>query len=126
MLSGVIGRINPTRLRGNNEVVVCFEENLSRFPIGAGWLGIDATFGSQGNIAASAIIMALWCKIDAMVDKNPAAVELGRKGGLARARAMTANERRRIAIKASKAAARARTAAARARRQANRATGNEK
>jgi len=59
------------------------------------------------------------------MDKNPAAVELGRKGGLARAQAMNARERRRIAIKASKAAAKARTAAAKARKALNGKRGNE-
>lgn len=38
------------------------------------------------------------------------AIEMGRKGGLTRARNMTAEERRESAIKASKAAARARKA----------------
>ena len=53
------------------------------------------------------------------IGKNPAAVELGRKGGLARALALTAAERRTSAIKASKAAAKARTAAAKARKALN-------
>ena len=43
-----------------------------------------------------------------MEEKNPAAVSLGRAGGLARAKNLTPQERRRIAVKASKAAARAR------------------
>ena len=40
--------------------------------------------------------------------KNPAAVELGRRGGQARAKALGAKERKAIAVKASKAAAQAR------------------
>jgi hypothetical protein len=40
--------------------------------------------------------------------------EIGQKGGQARAKSLTASERKRIATKASKAAARARTAQARA------------
>jgi len=38
-----------------------------------------------------------------------AMIEIGRQGGLARAKSLTAKERRKSAIKASKAAARART-----------------
>jgi hypothetical protein len=45
-----------------------------------------------------------------------AAVELGRIGGKTRATNLTAEERRRIAIKASKAAAKARTRAAKERK----------
>jgi hypothetical protein len=48
-----------------------------------------------------------------MEEKNPAAVALGRAGGLARAKAMTADERRKSATKASKAAAKARQQKAR-------------
>jgi hypothetical protein len=44
-----------------------------------------------------------------MEAKNPAAVALGRAGGLARAQNLTPEERRRSALKASRAAARART-----------------
>jgi len=44
--------------------------------------------------------------------KDPAAVALGRKGGLARAKTLTAKQRRESARKASKAAAEARTAKA--------------
>jgi hypothetical protein len=40
--------------------------------------------------------------------------EIGRKGGKARLKTMTADERRRIALKASKAAAAARTKKAKA------------
>jgi len=54
-----------------------------------------------------------------------AMIEIGRRGGRARAKAMTAEERRRGAIKASKAAAKARTVAAKARKQASR-VGREK
>jgi hypothetical protein len=43
-----------------------------------------------------------------MNEKNPAAVALGRSGGHARAKALTAEERKNIAQKASKAAAKAR------------------
>jgi hypothetical protein len=43
--------------------------------------------------------------------------EIGRRGGQARADALTAKQRRESAIKASKAAAKARTQAAKARRQ---------
>jgi hypothetical protein len=42
-------------------------------------------------------------------EKNPAAVLLGRNGGLARARNLSAEERKRQATIASKAAAKART-----------------
>ena len=49
--------------------------------------------------------------------------DFARSGGLARAKALSAAERRKSAIKASKAAAKARTAAAKARKQANRAMG---
>jgi hypothetical protein len=48
-----------------------------------------------------------------MEAKNPAAVALGRAGGLARAQNLTAEERRRSALKASKAAAKARRKKAR-------------
>jgi hypothetical protein len=44
--------------------------------------------------------------------------ELARQGGKARAKALTAAERKKIATKASKAAAKARTAAAKARKKA--------
>jgi hypothetical protein len=47
--------------------------------------------------------------------------EFAREGGLARAKAMTAAERRKSATKASKAAARSRTAKAKARKQKSRA-----
>jgi hypothetical protein len=43
--------------------------------------------------------------------------EMARMGGLARAASMTAEERRKLATKASKAAAKARTAKARKKRQ---------
>ena len=46
------------------------------------------------------------------------AAELGRIGGKTRAANLSAEERRRIAIKASKAAAKARTRKARARKKA--------
>jgi hypothetical protein len=42
---------------------------------------------------------------DAMKKKNPAAVELGRRGGLARKKALNALERKEIATVASRAAA---------------------
>ena len=51
-----------------------------------------------------------------MSEKNPAAVELGRRGGLARKEALSAKERKAIATKASKAAARARTRKAKERK----------
>jgi hypothetical protein len=44
--------------------------------------------------------------------KHPAAVELGRRGGQARARALSAEKRQAIATKASKAAAKKRSAKA--------------
>lgn len=44
-----------------------------------------------------------------MEEKNPAAVTLGRAGGLARAKSLTAKQRRESAVKASKAAAVARS-----------------
>jgi len=50
--------------------------------------------------------------------KNPAAVELGRRGGQARAKALSAHQRKAIAEKASKAAARARKRKARERKKA--------
>jgi len=46
-------------------------------------------------------------------EKDPAAVALGRKGGLARASSLNQEERKRIAIKASRAAAKARALKAR-------------
>jgi hypothetical protein len=45
-----------------------------------------------------------------------AMIEIGRKGGLARAKSLTARERRKSAIKASKAAAKARTRKAKERK----------
>jgi hypothetical protein len=50
--------------------------------------------------------------------QQEAAIELGRIGGKTRAANLSAEERRRIAIKASKAAAKARTLAAKARKVA--------
>jgi hypothetical protein len=50
--------------------------------------------------------------------------EFARSGGQARAKAMTAAERRKSAIKASRAAAKARTVAAKARRALNRKPGD--
>jgi hypothetical protein len=43
-----------------------------------------------------------------MREKHPGAVELGRRGGKARAKKLTAERRKEIAMKASKAAAQAR------------------
>ena len=60
---------------------------------------------------------------DQMIDhsanktKNLAAVELGRRGGQARAKALTAKERKAIAMKASRAAAKKRTAEAKAKKK---------
>ncbi len=51
-------------------------------------------------------------------EKNPAAVELGRRGGKARAEALTAKERKAIASKASRAAAKKRSRDAAARQKA--------
>lgn len=45
--------------------------------------------------------------------------EMGRRGGLARAKALTAKQRRESAIKASKAAAKARTREAKERKARN-------
>jgi hypothetical protein len=45
--------------------------------------------------------------------------EIGRRGGEARAKALSAEERKAIATKASKAAAKARTRAARERKSSN-------
>jgi hypothetical protein len=45
--------------------------------------------------------------------------EIGRRGGQARAKALTAKERKAIAIKASKAAAKARTQQAKERKAQN-------
>jgi hypothetical protein len=50
-------------------------------------------------------------------EKDPAAVALGRKGGEARARNLTAEQRRRIAVKAARAAAVIRTRKARQKKQ---------
>lgn len=50
--------------------------------------------------------------------KNLAAVELGRRGGQARAKALTSKERKAIAAKASKAAAKARTHKAKEKKKA--------
>jgi len=44
-----------------------------------------------------------------MDEKNPAAVSLGRAGGLARARVLSAKKRQEIAKKAAKASARVRS-----------------
>jgi hypothetical protein len=52
--------------------------------------------------------------------KNPAAVSLGRLGGNARKKALTPEQRTKIAIKASKAAAKARTVKANKRKQGGR------
>jgi hypothetical protein len=52
-------------------------------------------------------------------EKDPAAVSLGRKGGLARAQSLTAQQRKRIAAKASKAAAVARTKRAKQKKETN-------
>jgi hypothetical protein len=49
-----------------------------------------------------------------MKKKNPAAVELGRRGGLARKKALSAKERKEIATIASRAAAEKRTKAKKA------------
>lgn len=56
-------------------------------------------------------VMLLWVKMSSAdpETKNPAAVELGRRGGRARAKALSAKERKAIATKASKAAAAVRT-----------------
>jgi hypothetical protein len=51
-------------------------------------------------------------------EKNPAAVSLGRAGGLARAKALSAKRRREIATRASKAAAKARTLQTKERKKA--------
>jgi len=51
-----------------------------------------------------------------------AMIEIGRRGGKARAKSMTAEERRKSATKASKAAAKARTAKAKARKQESKRT----
>jgi len=48
--------------------------------------------------------------------------ELGRKGGKARLKTMTAEQRREIAMKASRAAAQKRTAAAKAKKRRNQET----
>jgi hypothetical protein len=53
-----------------------------------------------------------------MDEKNPAAVALGRAGGLARAENLSKARRREIAKIASRAAAKKRTAQARARKPA--------
>jgi len=42
------------------------------------------------------------------MDNSPTAAEMGRRGGKARAKALSAKRRKEIAIKASKAAAKAR------------------
>jgi hypothetical protein len=49
-----------------------------------------------------------------------AMVEIGRKGGLARAKALTSEERRKSALKASKAAAASRKKKAKERKQKQR------
>lgn len=53
-----------------------------------------------------------------MEEKNAAAVALGRSGGIARAKNMTAKQRRESALKASRAAAAARTKRAKERKKA--------
>jgi len=52
-----------------------------------------------------------------------AMVEIGRQGGLARAKSMTAKQRRESALKASKAAAKARTRNAKEKRARGRKSG---
>jgi len=53
-----------------------------------------------------------------MDEKNPAAVSLGRSGGLARARNLSAKKRQEIARKAAKASARIRSKNAAERKKA--------
>ena len=53
-----------------------------------------------------------------IAEKDPAAVTLGRKGGEARARNLTAEERRKIAKKAAKASAKVRSEKARKKKRA--------
>jgi len=53
-----------------------------------------------------------------MEEKNPAAVALGRAGGLARANALSDKRRQQIAKKAARASARVRTKNARAKKKA--------
>jgi hypothetical protein len=54
--------------------------------------------------------------INLTIEQKKVAAELGRIGGQTRAKNLTAEKRRRIAIKASKAAARARTRKAKERK----------
>ena len=64
-----------------------------------------------------------------MIDRDLIAkvmAEVGRRGGLARAKALTANQLRESAIKASKAAAEARTQKAKARKAARAGTAKNK
>jgi hypothetical protein len=53
------------------------------------------------------------------MDNSPTAAEMGRRGGQARAKALSAKRRKEIAIKASKAAAKARTRKAKKRKAQN-------
>jgi len=53
---------------------------------------------------------------DSSRDNSPTAAEMGRRGGNARAKALSAKRRKEIATKASKAAAKARRLKAKARK----------
>lgn len=72
---------------------------------------------AAGNLRSQCLIPLRWCILRRMEKKNPAAVELGRAGGLARKKALSAAQRKQIAKKASKAAAEARTKKARQKRK---------
>jgi len=63
-----------------------------------------------------------WCSIYSMGDEDivtKVLAEIGRRGGQARAKVLTAKQRREIATKASKAAAKARTRKAKERKAQN-------
>jgi len=62
---------------------------------------------SDPNLAARSILDQVTGKTDPLPEKNPAAVELGRRGGLkggpARTKALTASQRKASAKKAAEA-----------------------
>jgi hypothetical protein len=76
--------------------------------------------GVKCNRKIDQLILLAGCNICSMDDELIRKVrsELGRQGGLARAKTLTAKERKAIATKASKAASRARTAKAKERKAA--------
>ena len=78
-------------------------------------------YGVKRIITNFVVIVRLRCTICLMGDEEKIRKllsEIGRRGGLARAKVLTAKQRRESATKASKAAAKARTRAAKERKAA--------